>query len=481
MFLAVMTSALLAATPFSVTIEPLGFSARSDGEQVTVEKVKKGSVAAKVGLAPGMRIERINSPMRLFARKPITELNETDLHDALMPAWEEPLWLTVRVGEKQAEMQLARKDRPPAEEFPVIPLPPEQLLRLTPRQHARYMARLGSYYNSDSEPQPKPALRLEQGATAHVVGGKLKEVDGGGATPAWVYARATLDANCQRTLEKVVLRGTTPGLPRTFTRKPGFAEYNARFEVDLPLWKPAAVTRACTSKTSSLTVPLVADMYCKGVPVQKTKLTATLAVECKQEPAPGDEDLRGDFSLLVLERPGDTLRPGQLAVGAKGNVELRVYLGNVIPRPSEATLVELDAKGKVSRRFGKEKVPEDESSDQTFQVELDTKEPRTVRLALEVRFPDGSVVLGPPEEVEVVTPEQVAEERRQIEEAHERMQSFQRKLLDARKDPCEKIEATVAWLKAQPEIEWASGDGSHSFSYQVKGALAPLIFSCHSP
>ncbi|MFP2928685.1 hypothetical protein ACLESO_26515 [Pyxidicoccus sp. 3LG] len=64
----------------------------------------------------------------------------------------------------------------------------------------------------------------------------------------------------------------------------------------------------------------------------------------------------------------------------------------------------------------------------------------------------------------------------------EALRSFERKFHDAWKDPCEKLPSTMEWLKAPPEIEWASAEESgHSFSYKVKGALAPLSFSCHTP
>ncbi|WAM28601.1 PDZ domain-containing protein [Myxococcus sp. NMCA1] len=100
MFLAFMTSALtsawlLTAAPVFVTVEPLGFTVRSDGEKVTVTRVKRGSVAARVGLEPGMRIERIDAPRRRFARGPIAKLSQVDLHDALIPTWDEPLLLQV--------------------------------------------------------------------------------------------------------------------------------------------------------------------------------------------------------------------------------------------------------------------------------------------------------------------------------------------------------------------------------------------------
>ena len=471
-----LASALLSATPVTVSIKPLGFSVESDGEQVTVTAVKKGSVAAKAGLTRGMRIERIDMPRRPFVRGPIGKLNETDLHDALMPTWDEPLQIQVRVGEERRFLVLARKDRPPAEEFPVIPLSAEQLQRLSYVQQARYMARLASYR---PEAQSKPELKLTHEATARVVGGKLKKLDGGGFTSAWVYVRATLDANCRRPLEKVVLRGPAPGLPRTFTRTPGAAPYNELFKVDLPLWKPSAVTRACASKATSLEVKLRGDMYCQGLPVQKTALTAKLAVAC--EPAsPAEEDASPEsFSLRVLDRPGSKLPANQLVVGSNGAIELDAYLRNIIPRPSEVTLVEVNTRGKLVQRRVSRKLTEE--SDPTYPVQLDTTKPRTVLLALELKFPDGSVQFSAPETVEILTEEQLAEQHRSIEEAYERMKAFERKLKAAWKDPCEKVEQTVAWLKDQPEIEWASGDGSHSFSYQVKGTLAPLLFLCHSP
>ncbi|MFP2904889.1 hypothetical protein ACLESD_07510 [Pyxidicoccus sp. 3LFB2] len=483
MVLAVITSALasalLSATPITVAIEPLGFSVESDGEQVTVTVVKKGSVAAKEGLTRGMRIERIEAPRRRFARGPIGKLNETDLHDALMPTWQEPLMVRVRLGEQQRSLVLARKDPPPADEFPVIPLPPGQYQRLTSMQQMHYSMRVMNR-RPGSEQASRPELKLEHAATARVVGGKLKKLEGGGFTTAWVYVRATLDADCGRPLEKVVLRGTTPGLPRTFTRSPGSAQYNARFEVDLPLWKPAAVVRACASKDSSLEVKLHGEMYCKEVPVQKTELTAKLAVNCEQASPAEKDDSPEDFSLHVVDRPGSKLPASTLIVGSKGAIELNAYLGNITPRPSEVSLVEVDARGKVLRRLVQKKVTEEER-DPTFPVELDTKKPRTVLLAVELKFSDGSVQVGAPEDVEILTEAQLAEQHREIEEAYARMQAFQRKLDTTWKDPCEKIEDTVAWLKVQPEIEWASGDGRHSFSYQVKGARAPLLFSCHSP
>ncbi|CAM4511159.1 hypothetical protein MYXA107069_23495 [Myxococcus xanthus] len=50
-----------------------------------VTRIKRRSVAARVGIEPGMRIERIDAPRRRFARGPIAERSRVDLHDALIP------------------------------------------------------------------------------------------------------------------------------------------------------------------------------------------------------------------------------------------------------------------------------------------------------------------------------------------------------------------------------------------------------------
>lgn len=486
MSLAVMTSALmsallLSAAPISVTVEPLGFSVRSDGEQVTVTRVKPGSVAAKAGLTPGMRIERIDEPRRKFSHGPIAQLNQEDLHDALVPPWDEPLVLQVMAGKKRQSKRLTRTDPRPAEEFPVVPLPPEQFDRLTYVQQARYSALLVSVM---SRPPP---LTLEQQSTAYVTQGALKAVAGGGFTPSWVYVRATLDARCQGSLEKVVLSGDAPGLPRTLPSQPGALLHEAHVTLDLPLWSPDAVTRACASRSSSLEVRLRGDVFCEGAPVQQRDLPVTLAVRCEQPLPPDMEDARNLLALPGQRRAtGDTSPLQQLEVGAPGKLELGARLSGVIPLPSEATVVELDAQGEVARRLLTARVQEKEP-EQRFHFVLDTKEPRTARLALALKFPDGSVQLSLPVDVTVVTAEVVAEQLRRRKVAREKQESFERKLRDAWKwkwgAPCDDPPSLVAWLKDQPEVEWASGTGTHfsgfyEVRYKVRGAPEPAKINC---
>jgi hypothetical protein len=200
------------------------------------------------------------------------------------------------------------------------------------------------------------------------------------------------------------------------------------------------------------------------------------------------EDVRNLLALPGQRRAtGDTSPLQQLEVGAPGTLELGARLSDVIPVPSEATVVELGAQGEVARRLLTARVREKES-EQRFQFVLDTKEPRTARLALELRFPDGSVQLSLPVDVTVVTAEVVAEQLRQRKVAREKQESFERKLHDAWKwkwsDPCDDPPKLVAWLKDQPEVERASGTGAnfsgfYEISYKVRGAPAPAMIKCH--
>ncbi|WP_163781921.1 PDZ domain-containing protein [Myxococcus vastator] len=485
MFLAVMTSALtsawlLTAAPMaitgSVTVEPLGFTVQADGEQVTVTRVERGSVAARAGLEPGMRIERITAPVRRFASGPITTLSLVDLHDALIPTWDEPLQLQVWADKRFLRVELARTDPRPAEEFPVIPLPKEQVARLTPRQQAQYHMRL---LMNARPPPPRPELTLAQETTAYVVAGALKAMTGGGFTPARVYARATLTATCPGPLEKVVLGGAARGLPQTLLPSDS-ARGGSKFTVDLPLWAPAAVRRACASTSPPLKVQLRGALHCKGAPVETRDFTATLAVVCNQPTPYMAKDPRNQLALAGQSRSEDDTWPiKQFEVGENGSLELGARPSEVIPMPSKVALVELDAKGGVARRLQKAKVQETER-EQRFQVAIDTKAPRTVRLALELGFPDGSTLRSHPVDVKIVTKEEVAEQDREASESYAKWKAFERKFFDAFRDPCANLPATVTWLQAQPEIKWATSDKhGDSFSYEVKGALAPLLFSCH--
>lgn len=482
MSLAFMTSALtsawlLTAAPASVTVEPLGFTIRSDGEKVTVTRVKRGSVAARVGLEPGMRIERIVEPRRWFARGPIAELSRADLHDALIPTWDEPLILWVLVDTQVLPVTLARTDPRPAEEFPVVPLPKEQVDRLTELQQTQYGMRL---WMLARPPPPKPELKLEQETTAYVVAGALKAMTGGGFTPARVYARATLTARCSRTLEKVVLSGDAHGLPLTLSPSAS-TQRSENFTVDLPLWAPSAVTRACASTSPpTMEVRLRGALHCKDAPVDTRDFTAALSVVCMPPEPYRAKDPRNQLALAGQSRLDDDTSPiKQFEVGEDGSLELEARPAEVIPMPSDVALVELDAKGGVTRKLQEAKVQEKER-EQRFQIAIDTKAPRIVRLALELGFPDGSTLRSHPVDVRIVTKAEVAEQRRQVRAARAKLEAFERKFFDAFRDPCADLSATMAWLQGQPEIEWASSEkDGHSFSYGVKGSLAPLLFSCH--
>ncbi|RYZ44861.1 MAG: hypothetical protein EOO72_05260, partial [Myxococcaceae bacterium] len=160
------TTWLLAAAPFTVAVEPVGFSVRSNGEEVVITQVVPGGPAAREGLKPGMQIQNLVSPLRPGSHGPLTNMNEADLRTSLTPTWEEPLIIVVGTLQKNAMFTLRRTDKPPRVEFPVIPLPPEQVRLLTVHQQLRYTTLLSRVERGEPGPVQAPTLDIQQENTA---------------------------------------------------------------------------------------------------------------------------------------------------------------------------------------------------------------------------------------------------------------------------------------------------------------------------
>ncbi|RKH20666.1 hypothetical protein D7X74_03555 [Corallococcus sp. CA047B] len=469
--LSVFTGAwLLAATPFTVTVKSAGYSARSDGETVTVTQVVKKGLADTAGLQTGMTLVRIITPIRRFtSRAPLPQLTEDELLDALTPPPGELLQLTVASKDPKKKgpgsVFLQSREPVPDNMFPVVPLPKEKLERLTMLQMNYYFARLAQAAEAEKN---KPTLEAEQETRAYVVKGQLAGVMGGGFTPLQTHARLILKADCHSPLEKVELSGGA-GFQALTLRPDSANQTYKRFVVDLPLWPVRDVVQGCASPRPPFERTLSVGMSCQGKPVLKRDVPVKLTVHC-EEPLPGEVTYGRQVLYLV--------DPWEFLVGDTKPLLARVSLDKLIPRPAEATLVELDAAGKVSRRHAS--LPTD-SHEQELKLTLDTKEARTARLAVEVRFADGSHWMSASETREILSQEQVDARTRRVVEARAKLDAFEKRFFEKFDDPCKDLPATMKWLQAQTDLEYASAEkDGHSFSYKVKGALAPLAFSCHS-
>ncbi|NRD43339.1 PDZ domain-containing protein [Corallococcus exiguus] len=470
MFLASLLSAfagawLFAAAPFTVTMKSAGYSARSDGETVTVTRVEPKSVAAEAGLQVGMQVKRIDMPPRAFIKVPLAQLDATDLQDALTPQPAESLWLKVDPHPKGTTQVILQSREPlPDNLFPSVPLTQAQMERLTPMQFGLYHGRLQQAFVAEQE---QPRLEFKQDTTAYVMKGKLVGVEGGGATSLWLHPSLDVRTTCRTGLEQLEVSGTVKGLD--FTLRPEGTRHNGEpFEVAPALWAIPNVLQQCEGSPKPLEKSLHVKLICKGKPPLERDVTVKLAVRC-------------DMPSPVSRRPLYLREPWNFMVGDKTPLQMLVSAHQLIPRPTEATLVEVDADGQVIRRLRPLPMGKNarESSIQV-EVPLDTTVARTVTLALEARFSDGSTWISEPDTREIRSQAQLEAEHREVMEAHAKMAAFEKRFAAKFKDPCADLPATEKWLEAQPDIEYASAEeDGHSFSYKVKGALAPLIFSCH--
>ncbi|GMU06641.1 hypothetical protein [Corallococcus caeni] len=468
MFLASLLSVfagawLLAAAPFTVTMKSAGYSARSDGKTVTVTRVEPRSVAAEAGLQKGMKVTGIFMPIRAFIKVPLPQLNATDLQDALTPQPAESLGLQVETKRGPEQLILQSRDPLPANPFPVIPLTQAQQERLTMVQANLYQVRL---MQALMEQQQGPPLKVRQETTAYVMQGKLVGVEGGGATPLWLHPSISLEARCRDGLEKLEVSGAAKDV--NLTLKPEDARYagGSSFELVPALWKAPQVVQQCAGVPKPLEQSLHLKLTCKGKPPVEQDAAVKLAVRCG-EPAPVTR------RLMFLREPWDFM------VGDKTPLQVDVGTGMIIPRPSEVAVVELDADGKVTRRLASVPIAKN-THDSTVHVPLDTTVARTVKLAVEVRYADGSTWLTEPDTREVRSQEQLDALKRKVTESRAKMDAFEKRFAAKFNDPCADLPATMKWLQAQPDLEYASAaESGHSFSYKVKDTLAPLVFSCH--
>ncbi|MCY1043217.1 hypothetical protein OV208_18010 [Corallococcus sp. bb12-1] len=466
------TTWLLAAAPFTVTVEPVGLSVSSNGEAVVVTKVVPGSPASREGVKPQMRLESIGGPMRFFSLSPLTKLGQEELQAALTPTWDEPLIFTVAPQGKEPEQTftLKRADRAPRVEFPVVPLPDEQVRRLTVMQMQRYHIRLAQVMNGEPTFPEAPSLELQQEDTAAwVTQGQLRVMDGGGFTGQWVHPRFVLKSACPLGKGKLEVSKAGPGRPLTLQVEHGSRRPFDDTRVDLPLWSLQDVTKACAQGRKELTASVAATLSCEEDPALKKSLPVKMALTCEQ-PLPVGRS--GELELLVNRSKYTYL------VGEQARPEMEVLLSTLFPNAASVTLVQVDAQGQVIRRFATYPVPSD-ARGVTMEATLDTTGVSTVRLAAELKFADGSTRLTSAEQVAISTPELETKKDQARVAGTKALMEISARLTKERKSACDDPDGSVAWLEAQPEVESASNHEGHSISYRMKGSGESLSIMCH--
>lgn len=467
-----LTLAMLAVLAAPVSVEVLGFAVEVRGDVVVVTRVEANSAAEKAGLVLGVEFDRApSSPIYRFARGPLAPLPERDLRDALTPSWGEPLIIWGTLEGKRRNYVMTRTDPEPKVRFPELPLPTEKLVRLSIMETARYYAALGAWVQVRNEAQRPKAAALSLSATPEAlltpagveVTGQLA------ATPEWLYLVDRLSFNCASSpMRRIELVGPSP-VTKVVATSSDAALRGASVPVELPLWRVKDAQAACKAGRMSLpSVVLVGTLGCEGVPDVSVELSLPLTLRCDAvAPTP-----RFHLDGLHVRSPETVL------VGTRAPTQLEVWWSSMKPTPVLVTVVELDARGAVMKRLKAVSPPgRDEGDSVKVTVAIDTSKERDAQLALEVKFPDGTIDLSTAHPVRVITPERDAAELRAFQARQAALEDVMKRLRAAFPKICANPDVAVAWLREQPGVDIATNHGGHNLSFSVGGL--PMIIDCH--
>lgn len=446
-------SVVLAAGP--VEVPHLGFSVEVVAGAPVVRTVTPDGVAAKAGLRAGMVLVREAMPRAVELKGLSTE--EVVAKLTVPPG--EALRLAALEGDRSRSFMMMRTDPIPEPEFPVMPLPPEELKALTPMRMARYFVALQQF---QLRPRRTPSASLRATGNLGVVasfekgGSRLVSVYGGGATPKFIAATLQLSADCVSSpLLGLDVAGDAPGLPFTVAPRPGSEATALEVERPLLLWRVEAAASACAAGTLA-SAPVTLTLRCQSGPVKVEPVTVPLKVECN------GPSITVWGAMLTESMP--SLDPNRLVVGGPATVAVRFTAGRLVPRPPSLTPVVLDETGRVVSRLSPLPLPAEGGEDElrtTLTVPL-TK-PGVLRVAFEASYPDGSTARSL--EAPLIVETREAEERRAKAFATGgASHAAFRKKLEASGKGCADPKALLAWLKAQPEVQSAAEiDGDVSF------------------
>lgn len=466
-----LTLVTLLAAP--VHVEVLGFAVEVKGDVVEVVRVEADSPAAKAGLVTGVQFDKApSSPVYRFARGPLAQLSPRDLQDALTPSWGEPLLIRGTLEGKSRTYAMARTDPEPKERFAELPLPAEKLKRLSVMETARYYAALSTFMSARMQTSRSRQAPLSLSATpvAELSPAGVEANDQLAATPQWLYLEDRLSFSCERSpMRRIELVGPSP-VTKLAASSSDSALQGGSVPVELPLWRVKDAQAACKEGLTSLpSVMLVGILGCEGAPDISVELSLPLALRCDQ-PAPRE---RYHLDALRVRSPETVL------VGSKAPLELEVWWRKLKPTPVLVTVVELDARGAVTRRLTTAPPPNpgDEGDSTRVALAIDTGKERELQLALEVKFPDGTIDLSTAQKLRVITRERDQAEARDFDARSAALEDVLKRLRSKFPDACQRPDAAVAWLREQPGVDIATNHGGHNLSFSVGGL--PMIYDCH--
>lgn len=452
--------ALTALTAAPVHIETLGFSVELQGEVINVVEVTPGSSAEAAGLKVGVHIERVLAPVYLFARGPLAKLSSIDLHDALTTSHDEALVFLGSLGGAKQTFKLTRTDPPPP---PLTaPLPMEKVKRLSTVGQAMYYANLSKLMAPRPRP-PEPPVSYAEQVSAEVSPAGVHQVLRGAATPEWIYLDDKIRFSCPNSPMRSIELVSVAPVKKVLATSNSKSLQGGYVDAQIPMWRVKDAREACKRKESKLpSVELSATVRCEGAEPVTVPFSLSLGLECLSEPPAGEAHLRSE----------------ELVVGSSEKMKVPVQWSALRPTPLDATVVELNDAGQVATRFTK--VPPREDDERVeLEVKLNTSAERKIQLALELKYPDGSVGLTPLQVVHVVSKEKREKDQKEFASLNAKSRAVLDRMWKQFKDPCANPDATVAWLRAQPEVTVATNHEGHNLSFTV--GWLPFMVSCHRP
>lgn len=442
-----------------LTLDEVGFAVVRTDSAVVVSRVDVDGVAAKAGLQVDDIIDSVIAPN---PRSFLFKLDDQQLRAHLLPTWEAPVALRIKRGQAPRLVQLNRPGKRTEPEFPTMPLPPEELKKLTPMQMSRYFAALSASTRAN---RPTAKTFISHESRPQVFLAKRAVVEGVNAswTGAWVHLETSLRWNCAGApMRSVTLRAEQAPVPTTIVESKDANLQGSSTPISVPLWRLADVAGRCPGGGGLPSVPVEAEIRCEGQPPVTQPLTATLEVRCDQAPNQSTtlDALRlFDIETLVIEQP----KP----------LTATVWWSRAVPKPVSAVIVELGPKGVIGTRS---KVLPWQADDAVVPFTLALEPARSITLALQFTFADGSTRLSPPQTMRTVTKAAFDAELAEFGKATGQLSDVMKRL----KDPCKDLDATVRFLEQQPEVKSAARhDGDITYVGKAPPGL-PMLIHCHA-
>jgi hypothetical protein len=287
-----------------------------------------------------------------------------------------------------------------------------------------------------------------------------------GASPEWIYYLGQLAFRCPgAAMRGIELDGPVPGRKVRVSSSEGPAQ-SGSVPVQVPLWPVSAAVAACgTGQATLSSAPFVGTLRCEGLGPVRVELRVPLKLRCSA----GKVRARRAYAAPRVRSAEHVL------VGSTEPTRVSLAWALLRPTPSSARLVELDDDGGVVEWHQALPAPGLAQTSAEASLQLDTSAPRNAWLAVELTFPDGSKALSAPGLVTVESPAQREAALKAIQGGFGHRNAVGERLQRAFADPCKDPEATVAWLRAQPEVSHAAGWPGGRVAYVVDGVPVTVL------